>query len=95
MANRASTYDSSNGDVFVESGATPSSPITHNGPIHRYLAITGQSRSKFEAALEGSDPNAVTLFAAECSFREMQHLTDAVQRLADAVEDLAAAKRNF
>lgn len=55
---------------------------THlNGPISQYLARTKKTPVQFEQALEAGEPNAVTLFAAEVVFGEVQRLADKLERL--------------
>jgi hypothetical protein len=66
--------------------------MTLNGPLQRYLAIRNSTREKFEALLEKGDQGALTLFAAECLFAELNRLADGVERLVESIDDQQRSK---
>jgi hypothetical protein len=68
-------------DRLTKPGAAqvPQIRIANGGPVEKYLAIAGMKRSDFEDALRNRQPNAVTLFAAETVFQEVQLLVDQLQ----------------
>ena len=57
----------------------PKLRFAHNGPVQRYLAFVGSNQDQFEKALKEKSPNAVSLFAADVVFQELQRLADALE----------------
>jgi len=55
--------------------------FTADGPIDRFLRVTGKTREEFERALKAGDVGAVSLFGSETVFSAVSDLIVAVENL--------------